>query len=246
MTRFDARDDSIHHVRVSVVEAGLQRLHRVRADDFSGILDLHAKQTRGARKKRFGRDADAGSKHSAHVFAARGDHVKINRRAEIHDDARAAVFRERRDGVDDPVRAHFLRIVVQNGHAGFHARLDEQGLHAKIPLGHFLERGIERRHNRADDHAADRRRIDSRQSKKFSREDAVLIDGLIARRREPPVRHEFRAAEKSEDRVRVSDIQRQQHQSASERVPAITGKTRPSSRLTRRSPEGSSPSVVPV
>ena len=80
---------------------------------------------------------------------------KCGRRAEIHDDARAAVFSKGRDAVDDAVRADFLRIVDEDGHARLDARLDEQRLAAEIALGHACERGIQRRHDRADDHAAD-------------------------------------------------------------------------------------------
>ena len=53
--------------------------------------------------------------------------------------------------------------------------------------------------------------INPRQSKQIAREDSVFIHCLIARRGEPPVRDEFRAAEKTQNRICVSHVQRQKH-----------------------------------
>ena len=77
-----------------------------------------------------------GQSDAAEIFAARGDSVEINRRAEIDDDARAAVFVERGDAVDDAVGADFLRVVVVHGHAGLDAGLDEERFVAEVTLGH--------------------------------------------------------------------------------------------------------------
>ena len=88
----------------------------------------------------------------------------------------------------------------------------------KILLGHFFECGIERRHHGANDHAANRGRRQACQRKQLSREDAVFVDGLIARRRQTPVRDQFFATKQAQDRVGVSDVQRKQHQYASVRL----------------------------
>ena len=101
------------------------------------------------------------------------------------------------------------------GMPGLHARLDEQRLLAEIALGHSGERGIQRRHDRADNHAADFARLEIRESEKIARENAVFVDGLIARGGKPPVRDEFLAAENAEHRVCIADIERQKHQDAS-------------------------------
>ena len=183
-------------------------MHRVRADNFARILDFNAEQSRRVGEKRLGRNSDARSEDPAHVFPARGDNVEIDRRAEVHHDARPAVLRKCGHAVHNPVGAHFLWILIQHWHAGFHSRLDEQRLHVKIPLRHFFQRGIEWRHHRTDDHAGDRGRVNFRQSKKLACEDAVFIDGLVARRRQSPVRHEFRFPEQSQDRIRVPDVER--------------------------------------
>ena len=136
--RFHALENAVHQIGEAVEQPGLHRMRRVRADDFSGIANLHAPQPRRAREKRIGGNADARHQRAAQIFAALGDAVEIDGRAEIHHDARPAVFGERRHAVDDAVRAHFLRIVVVHGHARLDARLDEERLGVKIALGHFL------------------------------------------------------------------------------------------------------------
>jgi hypothetical protein len=117
----------------------------------------------------------------------------------------------------------------------------------EIALGHSCERGIERRHDRADDDAADFAGLETGESEEFAAEDAVFVDGLIARGGQAPVRDEFFAAEDAEHGVGVADIERQKHQEASATSPEITGSMPPpSSRITRRTPLGSRPAVVPV
>ena len=104
---FVRESSAVHHIDRAVVEAGLHLLDGVASDDFSGILDFDAEKPRGSGKKCVRGDADAGNDRAAEIFAARGNHVDRGRRAEIDDDARAAVFLKRRDAVDDAVRADF-------------------------------------------------------------------------------------------------------------------------------------------
>ena len=47
---FDALNNAVHHVCIAVKEPGLQRLHRIGADDFSRVLDLDPEQSSRARK----------------------------------------------------------------------------------------------------------------------------------------------------------------------------------------------------
>ncbi len=219
---------------------------RVRADDFSRIANLDAPEPRRARKKRVGGDADAGHQRAAQIFAALGDHVEIDGRAEIHHDARPAVLCEGGHAIDDAVGAHFLRIVVVDGHAGADAGLDEKRLGMKISLGHLLERGIQRRHNRTDDHAVNFVGIEARQREQIAREDAVFVHGLVARGSQAPVGDQFLIAKDAQHRVGIADVQSQQHQFASATSPEMTTAIRPSSRRTRSSPFGSRPSVMPM
>ena len=137
---FHAVEDAVDHIGVAVEKPGLHGRDGIGADNFSGVFDFDAKQARGAREKRVGGNSDAGREHAAQIFAARGDGVEIDRRAEIDHDARAAVFVEGRHAVHDAVRAHFLRIIVQHGHAGLDARLDEQRFALEIALRHSRQR----------------------------------------------------------------------------------------------------------
>ena len=139
-------------------------------------------------------------------------HVEIDGRAEVHDDARAAIFRERRDAVGDAVGAHFLRVVVVDGHAGADARLDEEGFGVEIALGHLFEGGVQRRHHRTDDDAANFAGIEARQREQVAREDAVFVHGLVARGGQTPVGDQFGAAKNAEHRVGVAYVQSQKHQ----------------------------------
>ena len=89
-------------------------------------------------------------------------------------------------------------------------------------------------------------RIEARQGKKIARQDAVLVHGLIARRGQPPVGDQLRAAKNAQHRVGIAHVNSQQHQFASETSPEITTEFFPSSRRTRSRPFGSRPSVMPA
>ena len=69
-------------------------------------------------------------------------------------------------------------------------------------------------------------RIEARQRKKIARQDAVFVHGLVARRGQPPVRDQLRAAKNAQHRVGVSDVERQQHQFASETSPDMITSSR--------------------
>src|SRR5579883_2131640 len=59
------------------------------------------------------------------------------------DDARAAVFFKCCHAVGNPVRTHFQRIVIVNGHSGPCAGPKKMRLKMKVTFGHFLNHGIE-------------------------------------------------------------------------------------------------------
>ena len=85
------------------------------------------KSTSGRRavlvNKRIDGDPDADRDGAAQVFAVLGNHVEVDGGAEVHDDARAAVFVEAGDAVHQPVGAHFVGIVVADGEPDIGARL---------------------------------------------------------------------------------------------------------------------------
>ena len=139
----------------TVIEASLHLLDGVAADNFPRILDFDAEEPRGSAEECIRRDTDSGNDRAAEVFATRRNDVDCGGRAEIHHDARAAVFLKRRDAVHDAVRAHLKRVVNQHGHSCLNPRLDEQGLAAEIMLRHSGERRVQGRYNRTDNHAAD-------------------------------------------------------------------------------------------
>ena len=113
-----------------------------------GLANLHARQARGALKKRVGGNADAGANHSAKILAFRGNAIEGGRGAEIDDHAGTAIFFECGHAIHDAVSAHFGGIVVVHRHAGFHSRLDQQRLGIEVALANLAEHGIERRHDR--------------------------------------------------------------------------------------------------
>ena len=96
------------------------------------------------RKQGFRRDADARRDDPAQVFALGGDGVEGDGGAKIHHDARPAIFFKRGHRVDNPVGAHFLRIVVKDRDAGADSRLDEEGLEAEVTARHLRQHAIER------------------------------------------------------------------------------------------------------
>ena len=131
-------------------------------------------------------------------------------------------------------------------HARADARLDEECLRMKISLGHSRKRGVERRHNRADDDAENFLRIELGDGKQIAREDSVFVDRLIPRCGQPPIGDQIFIAKDAQHCIGIANVNRQQHQFASETSPEMTTAVFPSSRRTRRSPFGSSPSLVPT
>ena len=97
-------------------------------------------------------------------------------------------------------------IVDEHGHACFHAGFDEQRFLTEVDARHFRQRPIHRRHDRTDNHAANRGAVESGNREEVARQHAVFIDGLNARGGQAPVRDEFVVAKDAEHRVRVANI----------------------------------------
>src|SRR5215207_3050284 len=98
--------NAVHETGVPVIKPGLYGSDGRGADNVVRALDAYARQARGAREERVGRDGDARRDDAAEVSAALVYHLEVGRGAEVHDDARRAVLVRGRDGDDDSVRPH--------------------------------------------------------------------------------------------------------------------------------------------
>ena len=93
-------------------------------------------------EERFCGDAQTRRDGSTQILAFLRDHVEGYRRAEVHNDARPAVFLKGSHAVGDAVRAHFLRVIVMDGHSRARPRSEEKRLQVKVLPSHFLEHGV--------------------------------------------------------------------------------------------------------
>jgi hypothetical protein len=100
-----------------------------------------------------------------------------------------------------------LRIVDVNGDSGLHARLDKDRFDAEVVLDHSGESAVERRNNRRNDRAVERR---CRGADEQFREDAVFVGGTLARCGQPPRADQRFVAIDAEDDVRVDDVDDQE------------------------------------
>ena len=178
-------------------------------------VDLH--EPRGPREERVHRDLDPGREHAADVLARRAETMsKFVRGAEVDDDARRAVALARGDGVDDPVRPR-PRAGRRSGSGSRSSRpgptIEQRRL--QPALGDPLPLALQRRHGRA--RGRSRRRPRGRRappsvtpSSSPVRLRSVASRKLLARARV--------AVEQAEHRLRVADVDREQHGRARRRA----------------------------
>src|SRR5579863_1776581 len=145
------------------------------------------------------------------IFSTRGYGVKINCRAEVNGDARPAIFLKCSNTIHDAVSANFLRIVIVNGHSGADARLNKKRFTLEISPRCLGQSAVERWYNGADDHSTQGTAFNACERKQITGQDPVFVHGLIARGSEAPVGCKLCAAEYSEHRVCVPDINGEQH-----------------------------------
>ena len=220
----DLRDDPVHLACEPVDEAGLEAADGRLADHGRRRGEVDLDEPGGAGEQRLHRDLDPGREHAAHVIAFGRDDVEVRRRAEVDDDAGRAVALLRRDSVDDPVRPDLARVVVANRDARLHSGPDRQDRRAGPPLRDALPLALERRHGGGETDAVDVFEIEQRGER-----DAQLVAGPAAVGREPEAVDELVAAIQAEDRLRIADVDGQQH----------GGCYGPSSSVGRRSPRRS-------
>ena len=211
-------EDAVDEADVAVVEADLEVVDGVGADDLGGLADVDAGEAGGAEEERVGGDAEAWSDGSADVFAARGDDVEGGGGAEVDDDDGGPSFFgdvfeevEGGDAVDDAVCADFGGIVGADGETGAGAGLDEEGLDVEVELGGAAEDGIERRDDGGDGDAGDGGDIERAEAEEAAEEDAELVGGDVALGGDAPVGEELGGvgrgeAVETEDRVGVAYV----------------------------------------
>src|ERR1700679_2753979 len=85
-----ALEDAVDLADGAVVEADLDVVRGVGADDLGGLFDFDAGEAGGAGEERVGGDADAGSDGAAEKLALGGDYIERRSRADVDDDGGAA------------------------------------------------------------------------------------------------------------------------------------------------------------
>ncbi len=152
----------------------------VGADEPGGFAEVHHGQPRGFGEQAADGDADAWADDAAQIFRIGRNGVEGDGGAHVDDDARAAVIMQGRDAVDDAVRAHLPRIVVENLHAGVGFRIDEESGGMEIALGHLGELGVERRDDAAGDDAVNAGQIERGEREQVAQQHAPFVGGLLA------------------------------------------------------------------
>ena len=104
----------VDHAAESVIQPRLNTVNRVFADEPLGLAKVHHRQPGGFGEETCDRHPDTRADHAAQVLGAGGDNIEVDRCSEIYHHRRAAITMKRSDAVDDPIRAHFARIVVEN------------------------------------------------------------------------------------------------------------------------------------
>jgi hypothetical protein len=218
-----AFENAVDEADVAVVEADLEVVDCAGADDLGGLTNVDAGQAGGAGEEGVGRDGEARGNGSAEELALGGDAIEGSSSAEVDDDDRRVwacnLFEELvgGDAVDDAVGAYLRRIVGEDGQAGADTGFDEEWLDATEVFGGAAQGGVERRHDRGDNNAADLRNIERAQSEEVAEENAKLVDGGIAVGGDAPVGEQgsrglWRGnAVETENRVGVADVDGEEH-----------------------------------
>ena len=189
----DPADDPVHLAREAVHEPRLEPADRRLPDHRRrrGVVDLH--EPRGAREQRLHRDLDPRREHAADVLALRRDDVEVRRGAEVDDDDRRAVALLRRDRVHDPVRPDLARIVVADRDPGLDARADDEQRRLRPLRRERLPLPDEHGHG-----AGEADPVDGVEVEQPGEDDAELVGGRRALRREAPVVRELAAGVEAE------------------------------------------------
>ena len=207
----DPPHDPVHLAREPVDEPGLERGDRRLPDHgrWRREVDLHEPRRPG--EEGVHRDLDPGGEHAADelplpVLPRRGEDVEVGAGAEVDDDARSAVARVGGDGVDDPVGPHFARVVVANRDARLHSRARGEQGRLRPALRDPLPLALERGHGGREADPVDVLEVEGRGER-----DAELVAGAAAIGGEPEAVGELVAPKEAEHRLRVADVDGQEH-----------------------------------
>ena len=202
----DAVDDRVDLAREAVDEPRLQRRSGRLADHPLRRLERNLGQPRGTREERIHRDLDAWRQHAACELAGCVDDVEVRRGAEVDDHRGCAVALARRDRIRDPVRPDLARVVVADHEPGRDAGADHEQVGARPALRERLVLAHERRDRRAEHDPGERVELHER-----AQHHRELVPGVRAVRADAELLGERRALEQAEDRLRVADVDRQEH-----------------------------------
>ena len=119
-------------------------------------LNVHARQLGGLEEQRFHCHLQTRENRAALIRAVLVDGIKGGRRADIHDDERLAVLANRRNRVDQSVRADLARVGIAVFNADIRIAACNDRLHEQILADGVDERVHHRRHYGRDN---DRSRI---------------------------------------------------------------------------------------
>src|SRR5271155_2610114 len=112
-----------------------------------------------------------------------------------------------RAALQNSIRSYLKRIVDKHRHSRLNTEFDKYRFPPEICSRHLRQRPIQWRNHRAYDHSVDLARLQFRQRKKIASQDSVFVDGLIASRRQSPVRHKLLASEHSKNGIRIANVQ---------------------------------------
>ena len=197
-------DQSPDHVQMAPHESGLHCRARVPADCRSRLNEIDGEESGGARRQCLECHAQTGSNRSAQESPRRIDRFDFCRRAQIHDDSRAAAAIVRRNGVCDPIRANFARVVHPERDAKVEVRPDDQGRIAAQSLQAFAERHCRTWYDRAYRHRRYRSKIHPVTRRERQKHACpVVTDRRFERGYAPLIDPGAIGAGKTEDGVRV-------------------------------------------
>ena len=206
-----APDDAVDLAGEAVDDAALQRVHGVAPDHGRRGDELDAREARGAVEERLHRDRDARGQHAAHVLARRRDGVEVRRRAEVDGDAGPARARQRGHRVDDAVGPDLARVVHQDRDAAAHPRADQERVDRERLLAHPGPLRRQHGHGRGHDQRGHLGGVEVAQREQPVELHREVVGRAQRARGDAPRVGELLALPESQMRLRVADVDREQH-----------------------------------
>ena len=209
--RVDAVDQAVERAGVSVQNAALHAVDRVRADQAFRHLKRDLLKLRRAADQRIARDDGARQNHAAAVIAAAVDDGDRRRRAHINDDLRQGIIVDARHGVYDEVAAELGGVVDLNAQARLDAGADDERRNVQVFLNGGLHRAGHGRHDGRDDRAVDVCGVDAVHLKRGAQDRGVFQHGGRVDRRNALAEENRFTAAAAEHNIGVSDVDGENH-----------------------------------